>query len=335
MGKVMLPYVEPMYSTYHFLSNAGIPAKQNETSDIWYYNSTVKWYCSREFLHGKTSPDLNLTCGNIWSVHFLEKSGVRTNMVRMCTVEIVKTILDDGCYVEFGGIDDYYIKGKTMYGQRHYYHDGLIVGYDDEKETFSIAAYDQRWIFTVFETPQECFAQAVNESCEQGAVGYLHAIKAKKDPILLKPEFIYGDLKAYLNSTVDGYSTDGSDRVWGIEVYNYLEMYLDNIIDGSIPRDQVDQRIFRLIWEHKKCMLGRIKAIEEYYEWDDSLSQMYEEVVTKSNQARMLYCKYTVDTFSRSLIRIQAILLKIKTLEIDVLTKLFDKLGNAIESAGE
>ena len=286
-------------------------------------------------MQGTTSPDLNLTCGNIWSIPFLDKIGVSTKVVRRCTAEVVKTMIDDGYYVEFEDVDNYYIKGKTMYNKRHYYHDGLIIGYDDQKETFSIAAYDQRWIFTVFETPQKCFVQAVNASCEQGVFGHLHAVKTKNAPQVLKPKFIYDDLKAYLNSSIDGGSSKDPDRIWGIEVYNYLEMYLDNIIDGSIPRDQVDQRIFRLIWEHKKYMLGRIKAIEEYYEWDDSLSQMYEEVVTKSNQARMLYCKYTVDTFSRILIRIQAILLKIKTLEIDVLTKLFDKLGNAIESAGE
>ena len=49
----------------------------------------------------------------------------------------------------------------------------------------------------------------------------------------------------------------------GIVVYDYISIYLDKLADGSIPHERRDRRIFRLIWEHKKCMCGRIRDIEE------------------------------------------------------------------------
>ena len=75
MGKRLLPYVEPMYSTYHSLANSGIPAKQNSTSDIWFYNNTVEWCCSRKFLQGYTSPEMGLYTGYLGDLPFLEQHG--------------------------------------------------------------------------------------------------------------------------------------------------------------------------------------------------------------------------------------------------------------------
>ena len=74
MGKVLLPYVEPMYSTYHWLASAGIPAKQNDTSDNWYYNNTVEWRCTRKFLQGFTTPEMGLSAGGLWNMPFWIKA---------------------------------------------------------------------------------------------------------------------------------------------------------------------------------------------------------------------------------------------------------------------
>ena len=81
---------------------------------------------------------------------FIDKIGVNTRFARRCALDIIKTMIDDGFYVAFSGVDDYYVKGKSWYKEEHFNHDGLIIGYDDENGTLSIAAYDQRWIFTVY-----------------------------------------------------------------------------------------------------------------------------------------------------------------------------------------
>lgn len=326
MSKVMLPYVEPMYSTYHRLSCAGIPAKQNITSDIWYYNNTVEWYCTRKFLQGFTTPEINLESGGIWEISFLEKSGVDARFARRCATDVIKAMIDEGFYVAFSGVDDYYVKGKSWYKEQHFNHDGLITGYDDENGTLSIAAYDQRWVFTVFETPQESFIEAMTFFCDKGVYGGLYAVKAKDEAQELDVQRIYKDLKTYLSSGIDEYVLDSPDAACGIVVYDYICMYLDKLTDGSIPYERSDRRVFRLIWEHKKCMLERIKAVEKQYGWDDSLSKKYEEVVNLSDKARFIYAKFVIKYSNTALEKIQVILIKIKKLELDLLAEFLLKI---------
>lgn len=326
----MLPYVEPMYSTYHWLSSAGIPAKQNTTSDNWYYNNTIEWRCTRKFLQGFTTPELSLSCGNIWNIPFLDKIGVNTRFARRCALDIIKTMIDDGFYVAFSGVDDYYVKGKSWYKEQHFNHDGLIVGYDDESRTLSIAAYDQRWIFTVFETPQECFVEAMTVLCDKGTYGGLHAVKAKSEPQEINIKNIYNELKKYLSSAISDYPLADPEAVWGIVVYDFLCMYLDKLADGSIPYERRDRRVFRLVWEHKKCMLGRIRAVEELCGWDNELSLTYEEVVDLADKVRFIYSKFVLKYSSKHLEKMQLLLMDIKRSELDLLTKFLLKLEEVL-----
>lgn len=330
MSKVMLPYVEPMYSTYHWLASAGIPAKQNDTSDNWYYNNTVEWRCTRKFLQGFTTPEMSLSCGNIWNMPFLDKIGVNTRFARRCALDIIKTMIDDGFYVAFSGVDDYYIKGKSWYKEQHFNHDGLIIGYDDENGMLSIAAYDQRWIFTVFETPQECFVEAMTVLCDKGTYGGLHAVKAKNDPQEINIKNIYNELKKYLSSTISDYPLDNPEVVWGIVVYDFLCMYLDKLADGSIPYERRDRRVFRLVWEHKKCMLGRIRAVEELCGLSNELSSAYEELVDLADKVRFIYSKFVLKYSSKHLEKMQLLLMDIKRSELDLLTKFLLKLEEVL-----
>ena len=242
-------------------------------------------------------------------------------------------MLDDGFYVAFSGVDDYYIKGKSWYKEQHFNHDGLILGYDDEKETFSIAAYDQRWIFTVFETPQACFVEAMTTMCDKGTYGALHALKVKSDVQELNLEAICNDLKKYLTSNIAKYPLDNPDVAWGIVVYDYICMYLDKLADGSISHERRDRRVFRLIWEHKKCMLGRIKAVENHCGWDDSLSKKYEEVVKLSDKARFIYSKFVIKYSNTNLEKIQLLLIKMKRLELALLGEFLNMMEMNLNEA--
>lgn len=328
----MLPYVEPMYSTYNGLASAGIPAKQNDTSDNWYYNNTLNWHCTRKFLHGFTSPQLSLSCGSIWNIPFLDKIGVCTRVARRCAFDIIKTMIDDGFYVEFCGVDDYYVKGKSWYKEQHFNHDGLIIGYDDENGTLFIAAYDKRWMFTVFETPQECFMEGMNVLCNKGTYGGLYAVRATNEPQKLNIENIYNELKKYLSSNINDYPLDDPDLVWGVVVYDYLCMYLDKLADGSVPHERRDRRVFRLVWEHKKCMLGRIKAVEELYGWDNKLSSAYEKAVELANKIRFIYSKFVIKYSNRHLENIQVLLMQIKILELNLLGRFLKDIESKLNA---
>ncbi len=317
MGKVELPVEEPMYSTYHWLSNAGIPAKQNPTSDNWYYNNTVNWQCTRAFLRGLTTPKISVEVGSLWQIPFFDKGGVSTRFARYCSVQLIKTMLDEGYYVAFAGIDDFYIKGKSFYQERHFSHDGMITGYDDEN--FTMAAYDQRWIFRTFQTPQSGFVEGLEAMCAQGEFAGITAVKAKDDEQILDLNQIRDQLKKYLKADLEEYPVDCAETAKGMIVYDYICMYLDKLNDGSIPYERKDRRIFRMIWEHKKCMLKRIAAVEKECGWSSTLSDAYEEVVNKANKARMIYAKFVLKFSSADLEKLQVLLMQMKAYEGNVL----------------
>ena len=138
---------------------------------------------------------------------------------------------------------------------------------------------------------------------------------------------IHDHLKNYLSSGIENYPLNNPDAAWGIVVYDYICMYLDKLADGSIPHERRDRRVFRLIWEHKKCMLGRIRAIEKQCGWDYVLSSAYEGVVELSDKARFIYSKFVIKYSNTNLEKIQVLLMHMKNRELDLLTNFLSKLN--------
>ncbi len=332
MSKVILPYIEPMYSTYHFLASPGIAAKQNNTSDNWYYNNTIEWRCMMWFLGSYTGLEMRIIGGNVHNIPIIDRTRINIRFAGRCVIDIIKNIINEGFYVTFNDIDDYYIKGKCWYKEQHFNHEGMIIGYDDEKNTFIMAGYDQRWIYTVFETPQECFVEGMTSSCEQGVYGWLYAIRVKNEIYELNTRDIYNNLKKYLSSDINIYPLNTNGIARGIVVYDFICMYLDKLIDGSIPHHRRDRRVFRMVWEHKKCMLGRIKAVENLYGWDNELSSAYEEIVKMADKMRFIYSKFVLKYSSNNLEKIQVMLMRMKKLEVDLLGKFLNELEGKLNA---
>ena len=162
--------------------------------------------------------------------------------------------------------------------------------------------------------------------CEKSSYGGIHAVKAKDEVQELDLKTIYEAVKGYMSSNIETYPLTDTGTANGIVVYDYICMYLDKLADGSIPHERRDRRIFRLIWEHKKCMLGRIRAVEEKCHWDDSLSTAYNEVVALGDKMRFIYSKFVIKYSSKDLENIQICLMRMKELEIQLLNVFAEKL---------
>ena len=68
---------------------------------------------------------------------------------------LIRNLLDAGYYVCFVGVDDYYVKGKSWYKERHVNHDGAICGYNQEDKTYCLYSYDSNWVYRKFWTTQK------------------------------------------------------------------------------------------------------------------------------------------------------------------------------------
>lgn len=324
---VDLPTVEPIYSTYNFQTSGTAILANNPSIRNWYLNHVMILTCKRGFLSGRTTPDLELKNSNWTQNPHLDKIWYDMRFLKGYINVAIKNFLDQGYYVYYMGIDDYYVEGKSWYQEKHFDHDGLICGYNRKDKTYCIYSYDQNWINQKFWTSQKGFERGRKSIFERGNYGVICGLKPKKDQIDFHPHTALNTIAEYLDSSMEKYPEDGEGVVNGIVVQEYLAKYIDKLYDGSIPYERKDRRIFRLIWEHKKVMHERIQCIEKAMEMDSSISQKYASLVEAADSMRMLYASHQLKRRDSLLPIIRNKLLRLRENEEKILKELILKTG--------
>lgn len=317
---VQLELSEPVYCTYHYQGSGGCVLGNNLSIKNWYLNHVMILNCSRSFLFGYSSPLVCIFDSSFENNPHLEVLKIPLKYLGNRTNSSIKKMIDDGYYVAFEGIDDYYVEGKSWYGQRHFCHDGLIFGYDENDRTFSIYAYDNNWQYSMFRASQSGFEMGRKSGMDMEGFCCIYAIKTKPWHVDLDCCEIKKQLEIYLDSSLEKYPPDINYIVQGTVVHDYIIMYLDKLIDGSIPYEKTDQRVFRLIWEHKKVMYDRILAVEDMLKSGKKFSDEYAPLVREAEMMRMLYASHNFRRRDSILPMIRKKLELIKKKEIEILT---------------
>ena len=289
----LLRLSDPLYSTYHYQGISSSTYHSNPSVRNWFLNSVMHIYCTRRFLDGFTTPELTVLDSNFESNPYLDQIILPFERIKGRTGEVIRALIDSDIFAVFRGIDDYYIPGKSWYRERHFYHDGMICGYDMSDRTYYIHAYDSNWRYRVFKIPQTSFDAARRHSLAQGITGsYLCAIKVKNDTPEFSPSEVTRNLRRYMDSSIKKYPAEERGTVFGSAAHDYIVMYVRRIADGLIPYSRIDRRIFRLIWEHKRVMLERLERLESALGMDPSISLRYREIVNTSRVLHIEYASY-------------------------------------------
>lgn len=324
--KVLLPFHVPLFATTQGMAAPGIAIENHPTAFNGILNQCTTISCTRRFLRGYTSPQTEVPRLGIYSFSYLNKYAVSFRFAHRHSLEIIKKMLDEGFYIYFSCVDDFYLPEKSWYGIRHLAHDGIICGYDETDATYSIAAYDINWIFRLIQIPQKCFAEGLDACIENKQFGAITAYKMKDIEVKLEEPAILKYLKEHLDTTIDKVSLESNDRVNGIAVHDLLAMYIDKLKDGSIPSDKMDWRALRPVWEHKRCMLERLKAVETKHNWDPAFSEQYAPLVDLANRIRMMYAVYHKTRKTSLLDGIRNGLTELSRKEYDILTDFVGKM---------
>lgn len=290
--RIELPLVEPIYSTYQYQGAGGAIIKNNPSIRNWYLNEAIILTCTTKFLTGFTTPEMEIENSEWWNVPYIEKKWYNTRFINRHVNEIIRNMLNEDYYVDFMGVDDYYIEGKSWYRERHFGHDGLICGYDQDKKTYTIYSYDVNWIYRKFEISQKSFSAGRQAMIKNGDYPNLCLLKPSLDIVKLEPEVILNRLLEYLDPSSNNKPVIEEEIVRGIKVHDYLSIYIDELYDGMIPYDRLDRRIFRLIWEHKKAMCERLYKVENLLQLDNEISSKYNQIVSIADTMRMLYASH-------------------------------------------
>lgn len=318
-GAVELPIREPVYSTYHSQGNGGAVLAENPSILNWYLNQVMILNCTPKFLHGLTTPEVSVDESTDGENPYLEKKYFMMQSHGKEIHSIIQALLEEGYYVAFTGIDDYYVEGKSWYHKRHMAHDGLICGYSQKQKTYSLFAYDQSWIYRVFQTSQKGFEEGRQAAFQEGNYGMICGLKVKPDIIELQPGQICAQLRAYLDSSLERYPLDGNVIIYGTAVHDYVALYLDKLAEESVPYERMDWRVFRMLWEHKKVMLKRLLTVEDSLCLSREISTQYKALVKAADHMRMLYASHYFKRRDSVLPVIRSQLLDLKTLESKLL----------------
>ena len=322
--KIELPLVEPLYSTYQYQGPGSAVLVNNPSIRNWYLNQVMILTCNRKFLNGFTTPEISVAEGT-WNANpYFDKKWYVMQFLEGHVHFVIRKLLDAGYYVCFSGIDDYYVEGKSWYHERHFNHDGCICGYDQENKTCCIYSYDQNWIYQKFWTFQKSFDAGRKAQFKKKQYGSICGIKPKKDQVVFSHETALKKIAEYLDSNMEKYPETAEGTVSGIVVHDYIAKYVGKLYDGSIPYEKMDRRVFRMIWEHKKVMLERIKLIEYALSLDHSLSEAYKSVVREADNCRMLYAAHHMKQRNSVLPIIQKKLLSLKEKEKEILENLLE-----------
>ena len=326
---VSLPFCVPLFATTQGSAAPGLAMAGHPTAYNQMLNQCTSLSCTRKFIRGFTTPQVTFQRMSVVGMPCLENYYISFRYTRPYIKDIIKQMLDEGYYIYYSGVDDFYLPGKSWYGTRHMSHDGVICGYDETDGTYSIAAYDINWVYNLIRIPQECFLQGMDTMIEQKKYGHLLAYKVKDGEVKLDEKMILGYLKEYLSYEMEKFPIEEDGRVYGIAVQDFLAMYIGKLKDGSIPHEKMDWRALRPVWEHKKCMLDRILAIESKLEWDDTFSTEYKPLVEYADRIRMMYALYHKTARESILDGIAKGLLELKEKEKEILTRFVEKLEDA------
>lgn len=329
---VELPLAEPLYSTYHFQGPCTAVAVENPTMRNWILNQSMMLVCSRKFLEGRTTPEIDIL-KSAWILNpHLEKIHYPWKFAGGYINPIIRSLLDQGWYVCFSGVDDYYVEGKSWYREKHFIHDGMICGYNRTDQTYCLYAYDSHWIYRKFWTPQSAFNRGREAAQKNGGKDGIWGIRAKAEPVPFSPAEACRNLREYLHPPFEKYPAGEEDNVYGIMVQPYIALYVEKLQNDSIPHERMDRRVFRLIWEHKKVMQERIALVEKTLELEPVFSRRYAAVVSEADTLRMLYASYHMRKRDSLLPAVHRGILQIYDREKKILTAFLSKAEEVLRS---
>jgi hypothetical protein len=337
-----LPVAVPAIIGLHYHAFSLTPIFCNKKYLPWFYSHYIQVYCTNDFSEVNGSPWFNFVSIDLWdngipflsNNHLLDLRTIKDNKIDV--VKLITGYIDRGWYTD-AEVDDFYIPFRFAYQKKKKPHDILIFGYDLNNKCFDTAGFNTQNEFAYEKLSFDDFEKAFlnNNSTmvdlDNGGTNCLRFFKTIEgiecdfDPILLAQL-----LEDYLNSadTTEKFRMfrqPSKKRVYGIETYQFFKEYFHLLLNKEI---KFDIRPIQLLWEHKKCMLLRIKYMSEnnIISPYSSIYDDYVDIEQKVLSARNLMIKYNMTNEKKVVMTIIDIIDEIKNKEQVILTSLLKEL---------
>ena len=268
------------------------------------------WLCNRLINCSNENNLIEVIDDDLWSekeglanseLIYLEREEFNQNVPDILAKN--KEVLEQGRYI-IGNYDEFYAPGKESYQKRHFNHDYVIFGYDDEEGVFKSAAYMPDGKYQFFDITYEDYYNSITKSIYGYWVYYRKIHKSYKPQVDIL--YIHKQLENYLLSRADDRVSD-RQASFGMEVWERFKEHVQ-----EVENSWLDNRYSRLYIEHKDIMLKRINKLHELGFFNDSTltEEYYCNVYISARTVHYLFLKYNLTGDNRIRQRILDIIQK-------------------------
>lgn len=305
----------------------------------WFFSNYIQIHCDNQFSNNSGVPiDFHFAIEKYhWAYYFnyfMDYDNIKRDIIKnmgIDFVEYVKENIRSRGYVEVR-LNEFYIEDRAAYQKYPFEHDNVIYGFDDEEEKFYILGYACDNIVRCSTVPYQAISDSFYDcdSCNHNVAVLRYNVDYVTYDLNIK--LIIRLLKEYLDGVNSGLHMENltvtkRNRSFGIKVYDVILNSEENFNTLLI-----DIRILHLIYEHKKCMLDRVKflvcrgVIEEDAEFIEEFNALYD----MSLRARNVCLKNIIKASEKNCNKIKTILLEMKTKEQELYPKLIFKLTDYV-----
>lgn len=304
----------------------------------WFYSNYIQLLCQESFADGQNQ--FHFDFFPIWydhaeipwlfMPHFFDK-----DTVYKCNIDINQLIMQyiDRDYYIYSFVDEFFIPNRLSYKTKHLIHDNLIHGYDTERNIFNIVGFDDRFRFSESEVDFIEYRNAFMTNTNDRVHLFKKYDKCNYDFDL---KLVFEFLTEYLLSIDSAerlravHNPETKNYTYGIKVYECLKRYLELVLIDKIEGDTMLP--LHIFWEHKVCMLLRLKYMEEngYLNNLSSTAERYQSIERNFLIARNEMLKYSRTGNKKVVSSVIGLINKTEVEEREILLDLQDKIGKVL-----
>ncbi|MCL2424709.1 MAG: BtrH N-terminal domain-containing protein [Oscillospiraceae bacterium] len=242
-------------------------------------------------------------------------------------IDMIKSAIDAGEYV-YLFVDKYYISADKLYhGKKHFEHEILVYGYDQDNDLMFVADNfaDGKFAFS---------------SCPSGDIDKAFMrLKTNNEyakhfgTLIVRPDVNYSldiekikhDMNAFLSSQKSYYMRKEQDMIFGVKIFENLKKQIICCAAYGMP---LDVRAFHMIYEHLLLMEERVRyMVRENYMTDVSeLCEFVRDTKESAFLLRNCVIKYNVRRKENMFESILSKLCQLKDDEIKMFETVLDKI---------
>ncbi|BBH22595.1 hypothetical protein Back11_39400 [Paenibacillus baekrokdamisoli] len=258
--KKLLPFIVPPIRTFNYIGcELGITSTIEE-SIPWYHMNYIQLCCPKKNLNLE---DHKLVFSSLVNP-FLSRTYLTKSFVEDITEDPIQFIivsLNHGYYVSTY-INEYFLPNRWAYYSESFFHDILVIGYDDDEKILNVVAYNREGQFVTEKVSYDNFRDgfifcSTKDNASQSTLGL---IIPRKEDFHFNILFILNQMEDFLNGKNDAqfkyFNIPINEQdAYGKDVYEYILSYI------KANTTFWDKRVFRLLLEHKAALLERIKFL--------------------------------------------------------------------------